>query len=402
MRSSRRAAALDVRRRLAVVSAERLGRLDLAARWFEEVAAEAPSAETLGALARVHRKMGAPRELARTLERLADIAPAAAARKELLLEVAKIMAEQLADRDGAIAAYKKILAVDPEDPNALRLLGKLLGAAERWDDLADVLSREVTVADRHPNFVAEAAELRFRLGRIRHQRLADAEGALACYREVLSKVPRHPAALAALEDLARGTGGAAIQAALVLEPIYSAEGEHQKVIDALESRASNETEPATRAALLRRVAETYGGALRNPEMAFLAAGRALAADPDAKETLSLVGAYAAAAGLARRARGAPRRARRPGPRARRPRRVPAAHRAAREGRPCPRRRGVAARARPRPGGPRGDARQHRGAARRRRSRGVRAGDPARPRGGGGSARYGPGSSPTSRRSRTSG
>ncbi len=293
-----REAAHDVRRRLAMVSAERLGRLDLAAKWFEEVAAEAPSAETLGALARVYRKTGAPRELARTLERLADVAPAAAGRKELLLEVAKIMAEQLGDRDGALAAYRKLLAVDPEDPNALRLLGNLLGAGERWDELADVLSREVTVADRQPNFVAEAAELRFRLGKIRHQRLSDAEGALTCYREVLSKVPRHPAALAALEELARGTGAAATQAALVLEPIYSAEGEHQKVIDALESRAANETDPSARAALLRRIAEIYGGPLRNPEMAFLAASRALAADPDARDSLSLVGTYAAAAGVA--------------------------------------------------------------------------------------------------------
>jgi tetratricopeptide (TPR) repeat protein len=293
-----REAALDVRRRLAVVSAERLGRLDLAARWFEEVAAQAPSVETLGALARVYRKMGAPRELARTLERLADVAPTTAARKELLLEVAKTMAEQLSDREGAIAAYKKILSVDPDDPNALRLLGRLLGAAERWDDLVQILSREVSVADRQPNFVAEAAELRFRLGKIRHQRLADAEGALSCYREVLSKVPRHPAALAALEELARGSGPAAVQASLVLEPIYSAEGEHQKVVEALEARAANETDPRLRAALLRRVAETYGGPLRSPEMAFLAAGRALAADPDAKETLSLVGTYAAAAGLA--------------------------------------------------------------------------------------------------------
>ncbi|HEX9242088.1 MAG TPA: hypothetical protein VF875_06555, partial [Anaeromyxobacter sp.] len=290
-------ATLEIRRRLATISAEKLGRLDVATRWFEEVAAEAPSAETLGALARLYRKSGAPRELARTLERLSEVAPAAAARKELLLEVAKIMAEQLGDRDGAVAAYRKILAVDPEDPNALRLLGNLLGAAERWDDLADVLGREVSVADRQPNFVAEAAELRFRLGRIRQQRLADAEGALACYREVLSKVPRHPAALAALEDLARGTGATAIQAALVLEPVYSAEGEHQKVVDALEARAANEADPGTRAGLLRRIAEIYGGPLRNPEMAFLAAGRALAADPDARDSLSLVGTYAAAAGL---------------------------------------------------------------------------------------------------------
>lgn len=292
-----REAALDVKRRLATISAERLGRLDVAARWFEEVAGEAPSAETLGALARVHRRLGAHRELARTLERLAELAPAPAARKELLLEVAKIMADQLSDREGAMAAYRKILAVDPEDPNALRLLGTLLGSAERWEDLADVLSREITVAERQPNLVAEAAELRYRLGRIRHQRLADQDGALACYRDVLARVPRHPAALVALEELARTSGPAAVEAAMLLEPIYSAEGEHQKVIEALEARAANETEPAARAALLRRVAETYGGPLRNPEMAFLAASRALAADPDATDALALAERFATAAGL---------------------------------------------------------------------------------------------------------
>ena len=282
-----RTVALELRRRLAVIHAERLGRLDEAARWYEEVAAAAPSPEVLGALARVYRRLGAPRELAATLSRLADVAPAPAARKELLLEVAKIMAEQLSDRDGAVASYRKILAVDPEDPQALRLLGKLLGAAERWDELADVLGREVSVADRQPNLVAEAAELRYRLGRIRHQRLADPEGALVLYREVLSKVPRHPAALAALEDLARSAGPAAVEAALILEPLYEGEGEHARLVETLEARAANETDPTRRAALLRRVAETHAGPLRNPGMAFQAAGRALAADPDATESLDL-------------------------------------------------------------------------------------------------------------------
>jgi tetratricopeptide (TPR) repeat protein len=291
------AAALDVKRRLAVLSADRLGRLDVAARWFEEVARVAPSAEALGGLARVYRRLGSHRELARTLERLSDVAPSVPARKELLLEVAKIMGDQLSDREGAMAAYRKILAVDPEDPNALRLLGRLLGAAERWEDLADVLSREVSLAERHPNLVAEAAELRYRLGRIRHQRLADQEGALACYREVLGRVPRHPAALNALDELAHTSGPAAVEAALLLEPIYTAEGEHQKVIEALEARAANETDPSARGALLRRVAEIYGGPVRNPEMAFVAASRALAADPDAAESLEAAERHATAAGL---------------------------------------------------------------------------------------------------------
>jgi tetratricopeptide (TPR) repeat protein len=278
---------MELRRRLAVIAAERLGRLDEAARWYEEVAAAAPSAEVLGALARVYRRLGQGRELAATLSRLADVAPAPAARKELLLEVAKIMAEQLSDRDGAVASYRKILAVDPEDPQALRLLGKLLGAAERWDELADVLGREVAVADRQPNLTAEAAELRYRLGRIRHQRLADPEGALVLYREVLEKVPKHPAALAALEDLARGSGPAAVEAALILEPLYAGQGEHARLVETLESRAANEVDPTRRAALLRRVAEIQAGPLRNPGLAFAASCRALAADPDATESLDL-------------------------------------------------------------------------------------------------------------------
>jgi golgin subfamily B member 1 len=291
------AAALEVKRRLAAISAERLGRLDVAARWYEEVAAAIPSAETLGALARVYRRMGAYADLARTLARLADVAPSATARKELLLEVAKIMGEHLSDREGAVDAYRKILAVDPDDPQALRLLGKLLGAAERWEDLVQVLGREVAVADRQPNLVAEAAELRFRLGRIRYQRLSDADGALDAYREVLGKVPRHPGTLGALEELARGTGPAALQAALVLEPIYTAEGEHQKVVETLEARAANETDPAARGALLRRVAQTWFGPLRNPDMAFLAASRALAADPDSREALDVAEKAAEVASL---------------------------------------------------------------------------------------------------------
>lgn len=226
--------ALELKRRLAMVCAERLGRPDEAAGWYEEVAAAAPSPEVLGALARVYRRLGAQRELATTLGRLAEVAPAPAARKELLLEVAKIMAEQLSDRGGAAEAFRKILAIDPEDPQALRLLGKLLGSAERWDELCDVLAREVAVVDRKPGLVAEAAELRYRLGRIRHQRLSDAAGALLLYREVLEKVPKHPAALAALEELARGSGPAALEAALILEPLYAGQGEHGKVVETLE------------------------------------------------------------------------------------------------------------------------------------------------------------------------
>lgn len=281
------AAALELRRRLATICGERLGALDRAVAWWDEVAAVDPGPEPLTALVRLRRRQGAKRELVAALLRLAEATPAPESKKELLFEVAKIMDEQLANREGAIEAYRKILSIDPEDPGALRLLGRLLGVAERWEELAAVMEREAVAAARRPDTSAEAAELRYRLGRIRQTRLADAPGALAAYRQVLERAPRHPGTLGALQELARTSGPAALDAALMLEPIYVAENEHARLIEVLEARVQNEAAPAARSALLRRISTLYGNQIRNGELAFTAAGRALNADPDSVEALRL-------------------------------------------------------------------------------------------------------------------
>jgi len=292
------AAAGELRRRLASICGERLGDLDRAVAWWDEVAAADPGPEPLTALVRLRRRQGAKRELVAALERLAEATPAAEARKEHLFEVAKIMDEQLANREGAIEAYRKILSIDPEDPGALRQLGRLLGVAERWEELAAVMEREADSAARRPDAAAEAAELRYRLGRMRQTRLADSVGALAAYRQVLEQAPRHPGTLGALQELARTSGPVALEAALILEPIFVAENEHGRVIEVLEARIQNEASPAVRSELLRRVSTLYGTQIRNGELAFTAAGRALNADPDSIEALELVVGHGRQIGLA--------------------------------------------------------------------------------------------------------
>ncbi len=292
------AAALELRRRLAGICGERLGALDRAVTWWSEVAEADPGPEPLTALVRLHRRQGAKRELVAVLQRLADVTPTPEARKEHLFEVAKIMDEQLANREGAIDAYRKILSIDPEDPGALRQLGRLLGVAERWEELAAVMEREAASAASRTDAGAEAAELRYRLGRIRQTRLADAAGALAAYRQVLERAPRHPGTLGALQELARTSGPVALEAALVLEPIYVAENEHARVIEVLEARVQNEAAPAVRSGLLRRISVLYGSQLRNAELAFMAAGRALTADPDSTEALQLMVDYGQQIGMA--------------------------------------------------------------------------------------------------------
>jgi len=280
-------AATEVRRRLATLYAEKLSDPGRAALHLEELARTSPRPEVLSALARLYRRTESWKELVGVLERQAQRAEDPRQRRDLLYEKATVLEERLSDREGAMEAYRQILVVDPEDPTALHRLGRLLGVSERWDEVAAVLAREADAAEHKPETAAEVAEIRYRLGRVRQQRLGDAAGAVEAYRSVLDKVPRHPATLAALEELARGSGAPAAAAARILEPIYEHEGEHHRLVEALEARLPGLPDPAARAALLRRVADLYQGPLRNVEMAFLTASRALREDPGSRETMDL-------------------------------------------------------------------------------------------------------------------
>ena len=170
------------------------------------------------------------------------------------------MDEQLANREGAIEAYRKILSIDPEDPGALRLLGRLLGVAERWEELAAVMEREAEAAARRPDAAAEAAELRYRLGRIRQVRLADAPGALAAYRQVLERAPRHPGTLGgaagARPDQRSGRPRGRPAAGADLRRRERA----RRVIEVLEARVQNEAAPSARSG----AAAPHLDALRHP------------------------------------------------------------------------------------------------------------------------------------------
>jgi tetratricopeptide (TPR) repeat protein len=286
----------DLARRIASVCAERLGRLDDAARWLSEAAAISPDAEVMAELARLHRRRGAWRELCDVRLRQAAQAGSAEARKELLAEAAQILEGQLSDREAAAGAWRQVLEVDPEEPTALRELGRLLAAAERWDEVAKLLEREIGAAARRRSAAAEVAELHHRLGRLRQQRLLDLPGAIESYRAVLAQVPRHPATLQALEEMARAAGPATAEAAALLEPVYQQEGEHQRLCQVLEARAGAAPGAAERAALLRRVAALQAGPLKNPGAGFLAAARALREAPDSAEALDLAAGLAEQAG----------------------------------------------------------------------------------------------------------
>ena len=65
-------------------------------------------------------------------------------RKERLREVAGLCEGNLRDIDGAIGAWKQVLAIDRTDESARAALTRLLEKQQRWDDLANLLEQEAT------------------------------------------------------------------------------------------------------------------------------------------------------------------------------------------------------------------------------------------------------------------
>lgn len=65
-------------------------------------------------------------------------------RRERLREIAGLSEVQLRDIDGAIAAWKQLLAVDRSDEAARSALTRLLEKMQRWDDLANLYEQEAT------------------------------------------------------------------------------------------------------------------------------------------------------------------------------------------------------------------------------------------------------------------
>lgn len=66
-------------------------------------------------------------------------------RKERLREVAGLCEGNLRDVDGAIAAWRQLLALDRKDESARTALMRLLEKSQRWDELANLLEQEATI-----------------------------------------------------------------------------------------------------------------------------------------------------------------------------------------------------------------------------------------------------------------
>lgn len=189
---------------LAVLWDEQIGDMDAAEAAYTkliEVDGDNPQSvlPAARALERIHLAKEDYAKLADALRRQIQLEHDFETRASLLVRLANLLEETLDDVEGAIAAHRQRLDIDPADSDALRSLEKLYERSSEWQKLIGVLqSRDAAIDD-----ASEQERIALRIGEIYESKLDDADNAIVAYNDALSRFGPEPATLEALARLYR-------------------------------------------------------------------------------------------------------------------------------------------------------------------------------------------------------
>ncbi|MBI5513785.1 MAG: hypothetical protein HY909_08450, partial [Deltaproteobacteria bacterium] len=255
---------------------DRVGDSARARRYYRRALAFDPGrAEVFDAFEALLTRERAWPELLELYRDAADRAADVDARKAYLFKIADIDESAQGDLPKAIEDYRAILEVDPGDARAVERLDALLVRTAAWRDLAELLERRVNDAVDSE----ERAGLRFRLGRLRVERLEDPRGAVEAFREILDERRDYRPAIEALEDIAATQEPLRLSTVEILEPLYRDLDDWQKLINVLGVRLEATRDPVDRGGLLREIGRLRETRAKDVRAAYGAYGQAFAADP---------------------------------------------------------------------------------------------------------------------------
>ncbi|MEO0324413.1 MAG: hypothetical protein AAF447_15740 [Myxococcota bacterium] len=284
---------MGLRRRLAQLAGERLGRSDEAIAQLQSIlAADPDDAEALAVLDGLFRSEERSDELRGLYLHRLGREDAAGPRVALLRELAKLEEDVLGDREAAAERYREARSLAPEDRDVLAALDRLALSGERWEELEDVLGARRALGD-------ESDALTLRLGALRREHLGDLDGSQSAYRAVLeAREPgdeRYAEAVAGLEAVAAASeAGSERRLAIgrLLEPAYVATERPGRLAKVLEERLESEEDEGEKRALRLRLADLATHALGDADAAYAALEAAFL---DAPEDASLAERLAEAA-----------------------------------------------------------------------------------------------------------
>ncbi|PIE17900.1 MAG: hypothetical protein CSA65_07020 [Proteobacteria bacterium] len=260
--------------KLAALMEERLERPERAIEFYRKAQELEPEhAPTLDALERLYQRGEQWNELLEVFRRKADLSLDAEEREGLFSKMAYIWEEMLQNLAEAVSCYNEILAQEDGNVEALRALDRLYTAQSAWHELADNLTRQLSLAETS----GEKVEFLVRLAKLRETELAETAAAVDTYRQVLELDPVNEAAVLALEGLI-GNEEHQQTVATILEPYYKGAGDWQKLIGVYEIMVNHAFDPTRKIELLHQIAELYEIAGEDQASAFGVFGRALRED----------------------------------------------------------------------------------------------------------------------------
>ena len=241
--------------------------------WARRIADNPKDVEALDARVALLDARGEPADLVVALRQRAEVAVSPAARRADLERAARLLADELADQDGAIAIWEALQNECGEDGIVVDALAALYAAAGRTGDAVPLLRR---AAEREASHVAEVLT---RLGDNHRGALAQPRAAVGFYADALRVAPGHEGARAGILALIeQASGGPEAIEALALA--YRAKDDHRGLLDLCDARLKSTDDATAKARILREAAhleEHHGG---GSEAAFARIAEAFALTPD--------------------------------------------------------------------------------------------------------------------------
>ncbi|MBX3191757.1 MAG: tetratricopeptide repeat protein [Labilithrix sp.] len=227
--------------------------------WGEVLNSDPSNAEALGALGGLYERSKDFDKLVEVLEKQAEVTYDNAAKIQILTKLGTIYGDRLNNDEGAVNAWRTLLALDPNDRKAQEALKKKYLALGRWDDL-EVFYAETGKWDEFIRVLEqqEAKEanaeakigLLFKIAELWAEKKQKNDRAARAYEKVLELEPQN------------------LRAAEALIPIYTQAGNSKALANAIEVKLGHEEDAFAKLALLREVAALYEGKVRDPQKAF--------------------------------------------------------------------------------------------------------------------------------------
>ena len=294
---------LRLRRSLASIAGERLGRSEEAVVQLEAILTQHPTdLEALDVLDRIYRKERRGADLRRLLLHRIEHSTDSDERFMQLAELAHLEEEFLGDPGAALARYEAMSTLDPSSDEVLQALDRLYSAALAGElprrasdpedqaepfeerptaEMSDPSSRLADVLLRRREATSDDAEylsFTLRLASLYQQHLHNPRSALAAFAEVLERQPGTEQAVQGLEALERDHPDLSLEVGRLLEDAYEVRSSDEKLAGVLEKRLEASSDVDERRDLLLRLA-ALRGSLGDLERAYDAVERAYSESP---------------------------------------------------------------------------------------------------------------------------